>query len=54
MEAISLRNSLIAKEFIDGMKQCDIAIKYKISKTRVRQILTHRTIRILIPESKRL
>lgn len=54
MKAISLRNSLIAKEFIDGMKQCDIAVKYKISRTRVRQILTHRTIRTLIPENKRL
>jgi len=54
MEAIPLRNSLIAKDFIDGMRQCDIAVKYKISRTRVRQILTHRTIRTLLPESKRL
>jgi Mor family transcriptional regulator len=54
MEAIPLRNSLIAKDFIDGMRQCDIAIKYKISRTRVQQILKHRTIRTLLPESKKL
>jgi len=48
MEAISLRDNLLAKDFIEGMMQCDIADKYKISRTRVRQILNRKTIRILL------
>jgi len=48
MEAISLRDNLLAKDFIEGMRQCDIAVKYKISRTRVRQILNRKAIRTII------
>jgi len=52
MKAISLRDTIILKDWIDGKTQKQLAIDNKISRTRIRQILSKN--RKILPDEKRI
>jgi DNA-directed RNA polymerase sigma subunit (sigma70/sigma32) len=52
MKAISLRDTIILKDWIDGKTQKQLATENKISRTRIRQILMKN--RRTLPDNKRI
>ncbi|MBL7882559.1 MAG: hypothetical protein JNL69_00705 [Bacteroidia bacterium] len=52
LKKITKRDEILLHDWCNGMRQMNIANKYKISKTRVRQIISK--YRNLLPEEKRI